>query len=50
MLKTAFMIKPLMGQIHVMIHALGIMHYLPYILEPNEKVVNVSLGADGVEE
>ena len=37
--------KRLAGQINVTIHALGILMCLPHILEPDERVESVSLGA-----
>ncbi|MGW1424660.1 hypothetical protein ACWAT4_31570 [Bradyrhizobium manausense] len=37
--------KRLAGQIHVTIHALGILLCLPHILQPGERVEYVSLGA-----
>ncbi len=44
-LAAAADLKRIAGQIHVTIHALGILLCLPHILEHNEKVVSVSLGA-----
>ncbi len=44
-LKAAAEMKRLAGQINVTIHALGILLCLPHILEPNERVEYVSLGA-----
>jgi len=38
-------IKKIAGQINVLIHASGILTALPKILEPDERVVSVSLGA-----
>lgn len=38
-------LKEIAGQIHVVIHALGILLCLPHILEPGERVEYVSLGA-----
>lgn len=46
LLQTAISVKPLIGQINIIIHALGIMHSLPYILESDETIESVSLGAD----
>jgi len=45
LLKGALTIKELAGQIHVVIHAVGILVALPYILEPDELIESVSLGA-----
>ena len=33
------------GQINVLVHAIGILNALPYILEPGEVVESLSLGA-----
>jgi hypothetical protein len=44
-LSAAGLIKRLAGQIHVVVHALGILLCLPRILEPGEVVEYVSLGA-----
>jgi hypothetical protein len=44
-LGAAGLIKRLAGQIHVVIHALGILLCLPRILQPGEVVEYVSLGA-----
>jgi hypothetical protein len=44
-LKGALAIKDLAGQIHVVIHAVGILVALPHILEPDERIESVSLGA-----
>jgi hypothetical protein len=38
-------LKRLLGQLNVVIHALGILRCLPEILEPGETVLDVSLGA-----
>lgn len=45
LLKSALTIKKHIGQIDVIIHALGIMVSLPYILEEEEVVESLSLGA-----
>ncbi|MEG2936506.1 MAG: hypothetical protein RR844_08455 [Clostridium sp.] len=45
-LKAAMEVKSLMGQINIIIHALGIINSLPYILENEEVIESVSLGAD----
>lgn len=42
---AAGLMKRLVGQINVVIHALGILLCLPRLLEPGESVVYVSLGA-----
>ncbi len=44
-LAAAAEMKRLAGQINVTIHALGILLCLPHLLEPDEKVKYVSLGA-----
>ncbi|MBR1158076.1 hypothetical protein [Bradyrhizobium elkanii] len=44
-LSAAAGMKRLAGQINVTIHALGILMCLPHILEPDERVESVSLGA-----
>jgi hypothetical protein len=44
-LSAAAEMKRLAGQINVTIHALGILLCLPHILEPDERVEYVSLGA-----
>jgi hypothetical protein len=44
-LSAALKIKEFAGQINVIIHALGILLSLPYILEPNEVILSLSLGA-----
>jgi hypothetical protein len=44
-LAAAGVLKRLAGQIHVSIHAAGILLCLPHILEPGERVDYVSLGA-----
>jgi hypothetical protein len=44
-LGAAGLVKGLAGQIHVIIHALGILLSLPHILEPGEVIEYVSLGA-----
>jgi hypothetical protein len=45
LLRSSLVIKQLAGEIHVVIHALGIMLALPHLLEEGESVVAVSLGA-----
>jgi len=45
LLKGALTIKDLAGQIHVVIHAIGILLTLPHILERDERIESVSLGA-----
>jgi hypothetical protein len=44
-LEAAILIKRMSGQINVLVHAIGIMTALPYILEPGEMVESMSLGA-----
>ena len=45
-LNAALDVKSVMGQINVIVHTLGIINSLPYLLEDNEVVESVSLGAD----
>lgn len=45
LLDAAYQIKALAGQIHVVIHAAGILTSLPTILEEGEEVESLSLGA-----
>lgn len=45
LLSGALAIKDLAGQIHVIIHAVGILVTLPHILEPGERIESLSLGA-----
>ncbi len=45
LLKGALRIKDLAGQIHVVIHAVRILVALPHILERDERIESVSLGA-----
>jgi hypothetical protein len=44
-LGAAGVVKRLAGQINVIVHALGILLCLPHILEPEERIEYVSLGA-----
>jgi hypothetical protein len=44
-LRGALTIKEMSGQIDVVVHAVGILVSLPYILAPGEKVESLSLGA-----
>jgi hypothetical protein len=44
-LDAAIQIKRMSGQINVLVHAIGIVNALPYILEPGEVVRSLSLGA-----
>ena len=44
-LKSALNLKTKLGQLHVLIHSLGILLSLPYILENNENIQSISLGA-----
>ncbi len=44
-LASALSIKKIAGQINVIIHAAGILHSLPSVLEPGEVIEYVSLGA-----
>ena len=43
--KAALAIKQISNQIHVTVHTLGIMLSLPYILKPDEIILELSLGA-----
>lgn len=45
MLQSANKIKQVAGQINVIIHAIGILNALPYVLEDDERVEYLSLGA-----
>jgi hypothetical protein len=49
LLKAAFIVKHAATQIDVVIHALGILALLPSILEPDEAVESLSLGAGSSE-
>jgi len=44
-MESALLVKKVAGQINVVIHAAGILCSLPHILEPEEEVLYVSLGA-----
>jgi hypothetical protein len=44
-LDAALLIKRVSAQIDVLVHAIGILNALPYILEPGEVVESLSLGA-----
>lgn len=44
-LDAALLIKRVSGQINVVVHAIGILNALPYILDPGEIVQSLSLGA-----
>lgn len=44
-LRAALLIKSVAGQINVVVHALGILTALPYILETDEVIESLSLGA-----
>jgi len=44
-LEGALKIKDLAGQIHVVVHAVGMLVVLPHILARNERIESVSLGA-----
>ena len=45
MLQSAIKIKQVVGQINVIIHAIGILNALPYVLEEDENIESLSLGA-----
>ena len=45
LLTASYLVKSLAGQINVIIHAVGILTALPEILEENERVEYLSLGA-----
>lgn len=42
---AALLIKALAGQINVVVHAVGLLVSLPYVLEPHEQIQGLSLGA-----
>src|SRR4051812_24443464 len=44
-LAAAGLLKQILGQINVMVHAVGILLCLPHLLQPGETVEYVSLGA-----
>ncbi len=44
-LASALNLKTNLGQLHVLIHSLGILLSLPYILKDNENIQSISLGA-----
>lgn len=44
-LDAALLLKRALGQINVLVHAIGILNSLPHILEPGEVVESLSLGA-----
>ena len=44
-LEAALLLKRAAGQINVIVHAVGILTSLPYILEPDEVLESLSLGA-----
>jgi hypothetical protein len=45
LLGAALGIKRMAGQVNVIVHAVGILVSLPYILEPGERIESLSLGA-----
>ena len=45
LLESALAIKAVAGQINVIVHAVGVLHSLPYILANDEVVISLSLGA-----
>jgi hypothetical protein len=45
LLASAYLLKRIAGQIHVVIHAVGILLCLPHLLEPGEQIEYLSLGA-----
>jgi hypothetical protein len=45
LLQAAIGVKRLAGQINVIVHAVGILVSLPYVLEPDERIESLSLGA-----
>jgi hypothetical protein len=45
LLRGALLVKRMAGQINLVIHAVGILRALPYVLEPEETVISASLGA-----
>lgn len=44
-LDAALLIKRVSGQINMLVHAIGILNALPFILEPGEVIESLSLGA-----
>ncbi len=48
-LGAAGLVKRLVGQINVIVHALGILLCLPHILKPEERIDYVSLGAGNTD-
>lgn len=40
-------LKALAGEVDVLLHAIGLVASLPYVLEPGERVISVSLDHDG---
>lgn len=45
LLQAALGVKRMAGQINVIVHAVGILVSLPYVLEPGERIESLSLGA-----
>jgi hypothetical protein len=45
LLQSALKVKKMSGQINVIVHAVGILTALNYILETDEKIIAISLGA-----
>lgn len=45
MLRSALMVKAMAGQINVVVHAIGILVSLPYLLDEDEVIESLSLGA-----
>jgi hypothetical protein len=44
-LEAALAVKRVAGQINVIVHAIGILVSLPYVLDPEERIESLSLGA-----
>ena len=45
LVESALAIKAVAAQINVIVHAVGVLHSLPYILDENEVILSLSLGA-----
>jgi hypothetical protein len=45
LLHSAFLLKRIAGQVNVIVHSVGILLSLPYILEEGETIQDLSLGA-----
>src|ERR1700738_3688617 len=45
LLQAALAVKRIAGEINVIVHAVGILVALPYVLKPGERIQSLSLGA-----